>query len=246
MPFNVVCQYCGINFSVGARSIAATRKFCSLKCRGLAQKEDKPVTKDWLYNKYIVEKLDCAQIGVIVGRDPKSIWTWLKNFGIPTRLRGFASADNHFRKGQKTRLGKKHTNEVKEKIRQARLKDGHVPYLTKDGQVWAKGKKGPLSPVWKGGCTPERQAFYNTDEWKSISISIRKRDNFQCQRCGLSMTEGRKSNPRVKFAIHHIVSFTVKELRAEPTNLILLCRPCHLFVHSRENINKEFIKEYVK
>lgn len=31
------------------------------------------------------------------------------------------------------------------------------------------------------------------------------------------------------------------ELRAVPSNLALLCRPCHLWVHSRQNVNREFL-----
>ena len=37
-----------------------------------------------------------------------------------------------------------------------------------------------------------------------------------------------------------------EELRAEPDNLVLLCKKCHLFVHSRKNKTSEFIKELDK
>jgi predicted HNH restriction endonuclease len=51
---------------------------------------------------------------------------------------------------------------------------------------------------------------------------------------------------RGTFHIHHVVSFMVRELRAEPDNLVLLCKKCHLFVHSRKNKTSEFIKELDK
>lgn len=97
--------------------------------------------------------------------------------------------------------------------------------------------RGSNSHAWNGGCTPERQEFYNTSEWKEISQQVWKRDNATCQRCNNSWKTVKK------FHIHHIVSFAVKELRAKIDNLVLLCEDCHMWIHSKKNINKEFIKE---
>ena len=99
------------------------------------------------------------------------------------------------------------------------------------------GKKGELSPNWKGGITAERQAFYSSKKWKEVCSYVWNRDEATCQRCGLRKTD----NPQKSFHIHHIKSFKYKDLRAEPTNLILLCEDCHRFVHSKKNINKEFL-----
>jgi len=46
-----------------------------------------------------------------------------------------------------------------------------------------------------------------------------------------------------KFNLHHIESFKNKVLRFDENNLVLLCIECHHFVHSRENVNKIFIKD---
>lgn len=98
------------------------------------------------------------------------------------------------------------------------------------------GRKGPLNPCWKGGATPERQDFYVTDEWKEAVKIVWQRDRGMCQKCWL------KGNGKNKFHIHHIVSFACKRLRCVPDNLVLLCVKCHRFVHSKRNINKDFIK----
>jgi len=98
------------------------------------------------------------------------------------------------------------------------------------------GKRGELNQNWKGGCTPDRQAFYMSDEWKSACSEVYKRDNALCQRCGAS------GKPHV----HHIESFSNKEKRSDINNLVLLCVKCHRFVHSNKNIEKEFIKEEVQ
>ena len=94
------------------------------------------------------------------------------------------------------------------------------------------GKFGEKSPNWKGGATPERQAVYSSIEWARVSLSIWKRDRGLCKRCG---EQGKH--------IHHIISFAIKEYRTDPNNLVLLCVKCHRWVHSKKNINGEFIKE---
>jgi hypothetical protein len=98
------------------------------------------------------------------------------------------------------------------------------------------GKRGAQVPSWRGGCTPERQAFYSSLEWPTACVAVWKRDNATCQRCG-------KKAPQFKMNIHHIVSFSNKKLRAKVSNLVLLCIKCHRFVHSRKNTTKEFISE---
>lgn len=190
----------------------------------------------WLYQKYVVEQLDCVQIGKAVNRDPKTIWYWLKKHGIATRPRGTGYEKNLLNGRPR---GWHHTPETIEKVRQATLKDGRVPYL-RNGVHFNKGKRGAVVANWKGGITPERQAFYRSDEWKKAVKNVWKRDNATCQRCGL---DHRTINRNEKqFHIHHIQSFAIKELRCKPSNLVLLCDTCHRFVHSKKNINSEFLK----
>ena len=95
------------------------------------------------------------------------------------------------------------------------------------------GKGGELNQNWRGGCTPERQSVYVSQEWKSAVSFIYKRDNATCQRCGM----------KGKLHVHHIVSFAEEEYRVDPDNLVLLCVKCHRFVHSKKNIEREFIVE---
>jgi hypothetical protein len=102
-----------------------------------------------------------------------------------------------------------------------------------DNPLW--NKKGELSPTWKGGSTPERQAFYTSTTWKKTCSLIWKRDNATCQRCGITERDG------VLMHIHHLISFCVRETRANPNNLLLLCKICHLWVHSKKNTKREFL-----
>ena len=102
------------------------------------------------------------------------------------------------------------------------------------------GRFGDKSSNWKGGCTTERQAFYASKEWKSACCIVWKRDGQTCQKCG---DKSEYPHKKVEMHVHHIVSFKNKELRASPDNLILLCDPCHHWVHSKNNTDGDFIKK---
>ncbi len=229
------CSFCGEKLIRNKQSKIANVRlhFCDLKCKAEYQKLAKPVTKEWLFDQYVVKEKDCCQIAIIVNRDPKSVWNWLKDFNIPTRKRG--SYWNKFFTLRGRNPGFRQTEETKRKIREARLRDGHVPYL-RNGVHWLKGKRGPEVPNWKGGSTPERQAFYSSLEWKAVARKVWKRDKRICQRCG------RKKERGLSFDIHHIVSFLCKKLRCVPSNLVLLCEPCHYWVHGKHNKKGLFLK----
>lgn len=229
------CKYCGKEITKRGTVPAI---FCNLTCKAEWQREQKPATREWLYQKYIVEKMSANDIAAIVHRDSKRVWEWLKDYGIETRKRGFSST-KPFQKGQSWWTGKKHPPEFSEKLRKIRMDDGRIPYL-KNGEHYLKGKRGSETPNWKGGITPERAAFYSTKEWKDVIPQVWKRDNGKCQKCGRKATADDKK--KKQFDIHHIVGFENISLRAELSNLVLLCEHCHYWVHSNENKEKEFLK----
>jgi len=106
-----------------------------------------------------------------------------------------------------------------------------------------KGKENPmygrinfLNPNWKGGITPDRQNFYQSKEWIKAVKRLWKRDKAQCQKCGF------KAKKHGELHAHHISGFKVRHLRCELSNLILLCMNCHSFVHSKANVNREFLR----
>lgn len=96
-------------------------------------------------------------------------------------------------------------------------------------------KRGESNPHWKGGITPERQLFYTSQEWKDACAFVWKRDEEKCRRCFIKKEEG------LPFVIHHIIPFRNKETRADVSNLLLLCKVCHDWVHSKKNTKSEFI-----
>lgn len=65
---------------------------------------------------------------------------------------------------------------------------------------------------------------------------VRRRANYKCERCGAH--ENRKIQ---SFHIHHIISRKNIKYKYDENNLVLLCPFCHMWVHSKDNIFKEYI-----
>ena len=99
------------------------------------------------------------------------------------------------------------------------------------------GRTGAANPNWKGGISADRQSLYSSQEWKDVSVAVWKRDKGSCQRCAAFAG----SNQDRSFHIHHIVSLGIEDSRTDAANLILLCKKCHHWVHSKENNGNEFI-----
>ncbi len=186
-----------------------------------------PLDKEQLIKKYIKENKSTWQVAREMNCSQWRVVNWLKRYGIKARPKGFV-----YRKGWH------HSVKTKRKLSEIAKADGRVPYDPKVGS-YMKGRKGSDTPNWKGGVTPERQAFYSTIEWRRVERLIKKRDDLTCQRCGKCKRNCNKES----FDIHHIVSFAYKPLRCEPTNLVLLCEKCHYWVHGPKNKKKTFIKE---
>ena len=238
--FKTTCHQCGADVVRRKQSKPVRLHFCSMRCKAEHQREAKPVSEQWLREQYIDRRRDCTDIAHEVKRDPKSVWNWLKDFGIPTRPRG-TGWETKFKRdcsGENNPFfEKQHSAETRAKLRAIALADGRVPYDPAVGS-YMKGRKGSDTPRWKGGITPERQAVYSSREWVEAVKAVWRRDGATCQRCGL-----RKNTDRNKpFDIHHVKGFANIKHRTNPDALVLLCERCHYWVHSRKNKEGIFIK----
>lgn len=252
------CKWCGIKL----KRIKGV--FCSIDCKGEYQRTLKPVDKGWLYEKYVEGGLSTYEIGKIVNRDPKRVWTWLKDYNIPVRERKWDNVlsehnpyhDKVWLRHQYITL-KRPSKDISE---QFGLHENTILFLLKKFSIpirsmneirkekyWGQtGKDNPMfgrvgkdNPNWKGGSTPERQSLYVSQNWKKVVSRIWKRDKGKCVRCGLE-----KGNTKKEFHIHHIIPFSDdKEKRTDIDNLVLLCKPCHNYIHSKKNVKKEYLIE---
>ena len=109
------------------------------------------------------------------------------------------------------------SKETKKKISDIKLKDN-----------WMKGRTGDKSPKWKGGYVPQP---YSSDWTDTLRGAIRQRDSYVCQLCGIHQSELEGRNKRLD--VHHI---DYNRKNCNPSNLITLCRSCHL----KTNFNREY------
>ncbi len=119
--------------------------------------------KDWLEQKYIIEKLSTYEISKIIKAVPSTIWKWLKIFNIKTRTisetrKGKLLPEKVKRKISQTNsgqnhpwFGRHHSEESKEKKRQA-MKEWHKkhPDAQRGRNNPNYGKKGKNWPCWLG------------------------------------------------------------------------------------------------
>lgn len=85
--------------------------------------------------------------------------------------------------------------------------------------------KGKRSVHWKGGVTPQRIIECRKLKYKEFIKLVLMRDKYICQLCGVKTTTGKK----VKLEVHHIKSYAEHiDLRYDISNVITLCRPCHI------------------
>jgi hypothetical protein len=237
-----ICSQCGASL-LRYQSKSGTY-FCNKSCKGrwqTAQREKLGFTKEWLIDQYHVQGKSANKIAAEIGRDPKRVWEWIRDYGVETKPRGNLYGQGFKEGGVSPFKGRQHSSKTRELLHEISVKDGRVPYLV-GGIHWAKlpenkGKNGN----WKGGISPERNAFYGSDEWRTAVKTVWQRDDATCQRCQLKHNGMRGKKGYGPFHIHHIISFAVREKRSDPSNLVLLCERCHRWVHSRANVDKQFI-----
>lgn len=240
---DVCCSECGT--SIRRRPLHPKTKlpickfFCDIHCKAMHQRRARPVSTDDLRRMYIDQGMSAPEIASVCGRHPKRVWQWLIDDGIPTRPRGHDES-LRFQAGHKIGIGRIQSEQTRAKIRQARVNDGSKGLFKPNGDHVLKGRRGKDHPSWRGGGTPERQAFYASDEWKAACRDVWHRADARCDRCGLNHRLVNRA--QMAFHVHHVASFSLyPSLRSDPANLNLLCAPCHRWVHSRANTESLFL-----
>lgn len=191
----------------------------------------------WLRQKYESEGLSTYEIGALVGRDPKRIYEKLIDFGIPTRPRGrnLSGRDNFWRTPGAVNpfAGRSHSDATKAVL--SAKASVEKPYL-RGAANGMSGRTGAANPNYRDGSAPERQRLYASGAWKGVQRAVYARDGYRCVRCGAA-----KAGPRTLHA-HHIEPWAGNpSRRLALDNLVTLCRPCHQWVHSTANVNREYL-----
>jgi len=111
---------------------------------------------------------------------------------------------------------------------------------------------GPNHWNWKNGVTSLHSQIWNFIQHIGWSKKILGRDDYICQRC---KKKGGKLNAHHMASISKIIKYfnitTIEEAKNCPllfdiNNGVTLCESCHNWVHSKKNIDKEFLKDLEK
>ena len=136
------------------------------------------------------------------------------------------SPDTEFKKGcvfTSRMKGKKHTEEWKQKLRERMLKNPIKYWLGKKQSkemIEKRVHRMDKHYNWKGGISREPYG----QGWDNIlKESIRKRDSYKCQICGVPQEECFEA-----LIVHHKDE---NKKNLNPKNLISLCRSCHVKLH---------------
>ena len=122
--------------------------------------------------------------------------------------------------------GKKFSEDIKKKMSKS-----HKGLIRSEEtrKKMSESHKEEKNPNWKGGIS---ESPYPSDWTDDLRESIRKRDNYICQLCGIHQDELNR-----KLAIHHI---DYNKNNLNPNNLITLCINCHM----KTNYNRNYWIKY--
>jgi 5-methylcytosine-specific restriction endonuclease McrA len=74
---------------------------------------------------------------------------------------------------------------------------------------------------------PKTQAFYQSPEWRQLSRAYMYKRGFRCEKCGEIATE-----------VHHKIPLRVDwTKRLDETNLMAVCRKCHVAEERKTHIH---------
>jgi thymidylate synthase (FAD) len=142
----------------------------------------------------------------------------------------------------KLSFSKEETYYKKNSIPWNKNRSGYKLNLTEEGrkkkiESAKRSPKGPLSHLWRGGITSERDKI---GQWvRSVAKDVHKKYNYTCQSC-----EGKCKN-RPRLVCHHIfLVATHHELAYDIDNLITLCEGCHIKIHKTQESEIKFAEKY--
>jgi hypothetical protein len=200
------------------------------------------ITKETLYELYIVKRKTMQEIADKLGRCRAGIFKLLKKYNINTRKRGSHvpwNKDTHIYTGGGVKIGNIPWNKglTLESDNRVAMNEKHRHKNRKytSGYSWGHHTteaKSKLSLSHGGTGIPYENTEYGSEFDSSLKEQIRLRDKYQCRECGCSQVENGK-----QLDVHHI---DYHKKNCVMTNLISLCMSCH----RKTNSNRAFWKEH--
>ena len=135
---------------------------------------------------------------------------------------------------RESHLGYVMPQEQKEKISKANKGKKKPPRSKEHCKKISELRKGKNCHWWVDGRSKENNPY--PEDWvEHLKESIRIRDDYVCQECGIHQRELRERRRRLD--VHHI---DYNKDNCDPRNLISLCQYCHI----KTNNNREYWVEY--
>lgn len=191
--------------------------------------------RDTLTQLYTLQQLSDRAIGELLDVPAHQVYLTRRALGIPSRPRG-----HNLTGGQRPAIdygtwrGKSRDAATRAKISAAAQQQVSRP----SGQFHPMfGRTGCANPNYKHGRSPERQRVYSSYAWRVVIEYVYGRDGGECQRCGGAIEHQHKNQHH-----HHLAGWEdFPERRIDPENVVLMCRPCHEWIHSAQNTARHFL-----
>lgn len=223
------CPHCSKDFKRKNCLIEkANLSFCSSRCNVEYYKEHSSLKR--MTGKYI----ECELCGKEHYKPLNILNRGHKNFCSEKCRNIYFSTDNNKGKNNpkysRVEVNCKNCNK-KLYINEHRFKTLKNHFCNMDcmGEYYSQALRGENNPNWRGGYNEKGYG----PNWKKVSLLIRERDNFTCQKCGVSLDNLPKKH---KLDVHHIVP--LREFNGDynkanvDSNLITLCSTCHMIVEN--------------
>lgn len=210
---------------LGLRTLRRYIKDFGLTIKNGAETEN--ITKDELYELYIVDKKTTKEIADIYNIADNTVSNLLDKFNIPVYSQSERMLDYYYQKGGIEKAREIASNEENRILASCR-------------------QQGISREEFNGFLTTENSRIRGRVEYFDWRKSVFERDNYTCQCCG---QHGGKLNA------HHIMNFSDNEdLRFNVDNGITLCFNCHSLesehgfhrLYGNKNNTKEQLDEYIK
>jgi thymidylate synthase ThyX len=160
--------------------------------------------REWLKAHYHDRNLDQETIAELAGVSPHTIRAWVRKHALQKPLGSWTVGREPWNRGKRYRAGWSHSEETRRRLALQKTKE--------------------RNPQWKGGVTPAGQVLRKPLIERRDEIYTR--DNHTCRLCGVRGG---------KLTLHHVIPVWARpDLADDPTNVVTLCRSCHVGLNGRE------------
>jgi endogenous inhibitor of DNA gyrase (YacG/DUF329 family) len=209
MKANLLCNYCGVLFSVFP-SRAQGRKYCTLACK---RKADAAFLQKFTKAQDTRITIKCDHCGKDVKRRQRYIEQYASQY-CSIRCKALAQ-EKHIKCSCYT-CGKEfeiHPSDLRKSP-----KAGTFCSKNCRGVLQTKTQKGSNNPFWKGGVSSLNKLIRNGKSMMNWRISVFKRDDYTCQVCGIRGG---------LLHAHHIVPFKEDKQNFDVNNGMTVHSRCH-------------------